>query len=205
LAHGLDGMAIHAWVNLGSVAGELYEFPLADGYFAEGIAYAAERDLDHSRLYMLAWQALSHLYQGHWILASDAALEVLAQPNVAAISRIMALVALGRLRARRGDPDVWPVLDEVLELSKRTGTLQRLAPTHAARAEAAWLAGDVDRTRDEANAVWSLATHHRHAWHIGELGYWRWRTADLDAPPADAAEPFARQIAGDWSTAAELD
>ena len=204
LEHGLDPMAVNAWTNLGSVAGELYEFPLADRYFAEATAYCAARDLDHSRLYMVAWQALSHLYQGRWTAAGDAAFEVLARPGVAAISRIMALVALGRLRARRGDPEVWPVLDEALELSTRTGTLQRLAPTYAARAEAAWLMGEPDRARHEALAVWHLAEHHRHRWHLGELGYWRWRTGDLDTPPPGAAEPFAAQIAGDWQTAAQL-
>ena len=162
LEHGLDLMAVNAWSNLGSVAGELYEFPLADKYFADGMAYCAERDLDHSRRYMLAWQALSHLYQGRWSAAADAALEVLARPGVAAITRIMALVALGRLRARRGEPEVWSVLDEALDLAERTGTLQRLAPARAARAEAAWLAGEFDRAREEARAVWSLAEYHRH-------------------------------------------
>src|SRR5919202_16073 len=103
---------------------------------------------------MTAWQALSHLYQGRWSAAAEAALEPLARPNIAAITRIMALVALGRLRARRGDPDVWPVLDEALALAERTATLQRVAPAREARAEAAWLAGDSDRCRAEARAAW---------------------------------------------------
>jgi DNA-binding CsgD family transcriptional regulator len=146
---------------------------------------------------MVAWQALSHVYQGRWAAAAESAREVLSRPSVAAISRIMALVALGRLRARRGDPEVWPVLDEAFELAARTATLQRLGPVLAARAEAAWLMGDLERTSRETCGAWDLAVQHRHAWHIGELSYWRWLAGDLASPPPGAAEPFARQIGGD--------
>jgi len=80
----------------------------------------------------------------------------------------------------------------------------RLGPVREARAEAAWLAGDLAATQREASAAWPLAVRHHHAWHIGELGYWRWRAHDLDAVPAEAAEPFAREIQGDWSAAVRL-
>ena len=119
-----------------------------------------------------------------------------------AISRIMALVALGRLRTRRGDPGAAAVLDEALELSQRTQTLQRLGPARAARAEAAWLAGDRPRALAEARAVWDLARRHRHAWHTGELAFWRWRAGERVRLPSWAARPFAQQIAGDWRRAA---
>lgn len=93
---------------------------------------------------------------------------MLIRPNVATISRIMALVALGRLRARRGDPEVWVVLDEALDLATQTATLQRLAPVRAARAEAAWLANDPDKTREEARTAYDLARSHAHPWFMGE-------------------------------------
>src|SRR4029453_8659853 len=102
---GLDGAVAVAYTNLGSAYGEVYQFARADRYLAEGVAFCAERDLDHGRLYMLAWQALSHLYQGRWSEATAAAQQVLATPSAATISRIMALVALGRVRVRRGDPE----------------------------------------------------------------------------------------------------
>jgi DNA-binding CsgD family transcriptional regulator len=82
--------------------------------------------------------------------------------------------------------------------------LQRLAPAHAARAEAAWLAGDRDRTLAEAKAVYDLATSHRHRWHVGELCYWRGLAGDRVAVPTWAARPFLLQIKGDWRQAARL-
>ena len=58
------------------------------------------------------------------------------------------------------------------------------------------------RALAEARAAWDLALHHRHAWHTGELGFWRWRAGERVRLPACAARPFARQIAGDWRRAA---
>ena len=194
----------NAFLNLGSACGELYRFADADRYLTEGIRYAADRDLDYSRHYMQAWLALTRLYQGRWAEAGELARPIVENPHVAAISRIMALVALGRLRTRRGDPGAAQALDEALELAERTRALQRLGPVRAARAEAAWLADDHSRALAEARAAWPLALRHRHAWHAGELGFWRRRAGDRVALPAYAARPFARQIAGDWRRAGAL-
>lgn len=199
----LDQHVANAYGNLGSVAGELYQFPLADRYFDEGLRYCIEHDIDIQYHYMLAWQALSHLYQGRWSKATEAALAITRPPNTSAISRIMALVALGRLRTRRGDPEAQIVLDEALELAAPTKTLQRLAPVRAARAEAAWSAGDRERTLEEACAAFDLAHHHKHPWFVGELAYWRWKAGDLDTPPTEAAPPFALQMSGNCLEAAE--
>jgi ATP/maltotriose-dependent transcriptional regulator MalT len=193
-----------AFVNLGSASGEVYRFADADRYLTEGIRYAAERDLDYARHYMQAWLALTRLYQGRWAEAGEAARPLANDPHVAAISRIMALVALGRLRTRRGDPGAAAALDEALELAERTQTLQRLGPVRAARAEAAWLADDRPRALAEAGAAWDLALHHRHPWHAGELAFWRRRAGERVRLPAFAARPFAREIAGDWRRAAAL-
>ena len=189
-------------LNLGSASGEVYRFADAERYLTEGIAYAVERDLDYACHYMQAWLALTRLYQGRWAEAGDALRPVLDNPHVATISRIMALVALGRLHTRRGDPGAAAALDEALVLAEGTQTLQRLGPVRAARAEAAWLEGDHARAGDEARAAWALALRHRHAWHAGELAFWRRRAGDRMRVPACAARPFARQIAGDWRRAA---
>jgi DNA-binding CsgD family transcriptional regulator len=153
---------------------------------------------------MASWLALTHMFQGRWDEASANCSELLAQPNLAAISRIMALVALGRVRVRRGDPGAAEALDEALRLALRTSTLQRLAPVRAARAELAWFAGNSAQAAAEAAEVFALAEQRRHAWHTGELLFWRKRAGET-VPAIDwVAPPFARQIAGDWQHAADL-
>ncbi len=200
---GHDAMVGLVFLNLGSSYGEQYRFAEAERILAEGIAYTGDRDLDHASHYMTAWLALTRLFQGRWAEASELATSIVERPYVATISRIMALVALGRVRARRGDPGVAAALDEALELALQTDTLQRLAPVRAARAEAAWLANEPDRVIQEATACYELATRHHHRWHTGELSFWRWRAGEQHAVPPWSAEPFARQIEGAWQQAAE--
>jgi DNA-binding CsgD family transcriptional regulator len=114
----------------------------------------------------------------------------------------MALVALGRVRVRRGEPGADQVLDEALDLAAQTGTLQRLAPFRAARAEAAWLAGDDALAVGEATAACELALNRRHRWFVGELLLWRRLGGDDVVAPTWCARPFRLQISGDWRQAA---
>jgi DNA-binding CsgD family transcriptional regulator len=200
---GLQVRIASALTNLGSGLGEVYQYPLASRYLAEGIAFTTEHDLDSTRLYMLAWQALAHLHLGRWDEAAEAAATVLAHPTIAIISRIMALLARGRLRARRGDPGVWADLDEALALAEQTQTLQRIAPVRAARAEAAWLAGDHERAVKEASAAYALALDKQHPWFTAELAYWRWQAGDTLEVPEWARCPFALHMAGEWRAAAD--
>lgn len=201
---GLDSDVASAFGNLGSVFGEVYRWSLAERYLVEGIAFETERELDHMRWYMQAWLSLTRLYQGRWSEAAELAGSVLRQHHVPTIGRITASVPIGRLRARRGDPDQTTVLDEALALAETTGALQRLAPVRAARAEAAWLAGDPARAAEEARAVLPLALRHNHPWYIGECAYWLARAGESIDLPETVAAPFAAQIAGDWHQAAEL-
>lgn len=198
---GRDDLVALARLNIGSSYGEQYRLAEAEHELAAGIAFAMERDLDHTTHYMQAWLAIVLMYQGRWTEAVDLASAVLAKPG-AAITRIMALAALGRVRARRGDPGTQAVLDEALALASRTATLQRLAPVHAARAEAAWFAGNVDATVREARAVWPLALAHRHRWHLGEFAFWLHMGGQDPGAGEGYAEPFEHQIAGDWQGAA---
>ena len=61
------------------------------------------------------WQARLELEQGRWDDAAERGDRRPGDPDVAAPSRITPLVVLGRLRARRGDPDPWSPLDEALD------------------------------------------------------------------------------------------
>lgn len=201
--HGSDSQVVMAFVNLGSGFGEVNRFHQARGHIDAGLEHAIANDLDYARLYLLAWRALVDLHQGRWLEAGTAAQDVIAHPLAHPTGRMMAWIALGRLRARRGDPGTWNALDTALSLSEATRTLQRLAPARAARAEAAWLEGEPGAAAREAAAVYELALAKGHAWFAGELAYWQWKGGRLDEAPAIAARPYALQIAGAWREAAE--
>src|SRR6185295_20153175 len=108
------------------------------------------------RLYLLAFRARLQLDQGLWSEAVDSAAAVLQIPRSSTRPRIESLVVVARVRARRGDPGVWPLLDEAWALAEPTNELPRLGPVAVARAEAAWLQSDrgaVDQATEEPLAL----------------------------------------------------
>jgi DNA-binding CsgD family transcriptional regulator len=200
LDRGLPVRVANAYSMLASGLGEMYELERSEGWAREFLGFAAEHDIDLA--YIRSWLAAVTVYRGRWDEGAVLAQELLAM-DISTISRITALVALGRVRARRGDPGTQELLDEALELSTPGGHLQRLGHVHAARAEAAWLAGDRARAVEEARAAYDLAVEKRHLWFAGELAYWQWRSDALEHAPGWIAEPYALQLSGDWRGAAD--
>jgi DNA-binding CsgD family transcriptional regulator len=200
--HGYDQSAAIAMMNLGSGAGEIRRYALADHWLREAIAWCTERDLDANRRYAQAWLARCHFEQGRWSEAGTTVASFAAERLAMPPSRIVALTVLGRLRSRRGDPDAMAPLEEAWELAVRTGDLQRTWPVAAGRAEHAWLTGQPTALPRLVAEPFALARRLGHEWAIGELGFWLWRAGALDSPPAGAARPYALQMAGDWRAAA---
>ncbi|MBP7999016.1 MAG: AAA family ATPase [Chloroflexi bacterium] len=192
----------NTYSNLGSAYVEFHLFPQAEACFEKGLAYMGARDLASTRLFALAWRAQWHLDMGRWAAAMDDVKAVLELPGTSIGSRGPALIVLGRLRARRGEADADVALDESLDLLFKLGYRQREWCIRAARAEAAWLAGDKGRTLAEARLVYDRAIRQKHPWAVGELAFWQWRAGEMVMLPDWAAPPYALQIQGDWSAAA---
>jgi DNA-binding CsgD family transcriptional regulator len=202
LQAGLEEHVARAYTNLGTGSVAVRAYAVGDRHLAAGIAYCAEHDLTSWVAYMLGWRGRSELDQGRWDAAGATASGALAAPDIPPPTRITPLTVIGRLRARRGDPDVWGPLDEALELSRGMGEVQRVAPVAGARAEARWLAGEDEAIAAETGAALALEQIHR--WAGGELYVWRRRAGLVDAFEPDAvAEPFRLELAGDWAAAAE--
>jgi DNA-binding CsgD family transcriptional regulator len=201
-AAGLEEHAGRAYVNLVWWSPRGRAYAAADRYLEAGLEYCGERGLDLWRAYLLAYRARSELDRGRWEDAAESATLVLRDPRTSPVPRIVALAVVGMVRARRGDPDVWPLLDEAWALAAETGELQRIEPAAAARAEAAWLEG-----REEpgsTQAALELALRRRSSWVSGELACWRRRAGVVEELAVAPAEPFATQLAGDWAGAHAL-
>ena len=194
----------HAYQLLARVALQHRSYALVNRYVEAGLEQCNEHGFDLSRLYHLVYRARAELDQGRWSEAVDSAALVLQERCIATTPRTLALVVLGLVRARRGDPDVWPPLDEALVLAEPTGELPRIAPVAAARAEAAWLEGEHEAVAEATEAALDFAVRRRAPWAIGELACWRWRAGIREEIPPDAAEPYTLQMRGEWSRAAEL-
>ena len=199
-AAGRESQVFSADINLGEVAVELHQFARAERHLVDAVAIANELQMDPS--VPQCSLAVCWLHLGRWNDAGELANRVLANGLEPRMAHLNAHLALGRLRARRGDAGVWGALDEALRLALGSGHLKHLAPVRAGRAEAAWLEGDRQRCIDEVRAELGRAAAHRHPWFVGEMSWYLWRAGVAVELPDCAALPYALQIAGRWRDAA---
>jgi len=204
---GLDSDVALGWSQLGSGAGEIHRYDVALPALETGLEFSRERELLGSELYLSAWLARCLVATGRWDEAGTVASSLLSRPACVGIARMTALTAVGVLRARRGDPGVWPVLDEAWELATETGHLQRVWPTACARAEAAWLEGRLDSEVDRLEVALRLAEAAGYAWALGEVGSWLRRADPARVLPPGSATPYllaadgrAREAAAYWDS-----
>ena len=203
LAHNYQEHAARAYTNLGCMEVNLLAYDKARRVLEAGIVYCADRDLDTWHYYMRGWLTEVLMRQGLWEEAAEAALPVIGDEQAQGLMRITAVLALARLRMRRGDPALDPLLEEARRFLDTNMELQRLAPFAAILAERAWL-GRGNRAEalallDKALGMTSAPTVH------GELLLWRWRL-EPDARLGDLtglATPFRAEISGDWAAAAD--
>ena len=163
----------------------------------EGIAFDSAREFVSSTQYASAWLARCELELGHWDEATAIAGGLAANPRCVGISRFVALLTLGWLRGRRGDPAVAPLLDEALEFARATRHLQRLWPVAACRAEIAWLEDRLDDELGLLTEASSVAEELRYQPAMDELAHWL-RIGDGNSPGdvEHARTPFGLSAAG---------
>lgn len=203
LANGFQEVASRAFNNLAACSLRIRHYELALEYAERGLAYTKQHDIDSFQMYMTAKRAQAFFQLGDWERAGDEAAFVLSHYQVLAIARITALGVLGHLRVRRGDPQAASVLAEAHHLAIQTGELQRIVPIAAARAEFAWLKGDLDLTVQEARAVLDMPRARDDPWFYGEFAFWIWRGTGVAETSERIAKPYALQMSGDWLAAAK--
>jgi DNA-binding CsgD family transcriptional regulator/tetratricopeptide (TPR) repeat protein len=194
-------LASQIFASLGAGCVDSYKLVEAEAWLRKGIVFCTERDLLATQMWQTAWLARALLEQGRWEEAAAAAHAVIAEPKATVIARIAALVALGRLRARRGDPGVWSALDEARDLATGAGPDR----FHIARAEAAWLEGRGRDAARDAAAQLPLAVALRRIDFAAQLVLWC-RLGSTEATPIPdfcAEHPFAVEAAGRWQDAAD--
>ncbi|SDI97145.1 Predicted ATPase [Frankineae bacterium MT45] len=205
---GLDAELGRAYSNLVSAAGEARLYDVSGRATTEALAEFLARDLDGHANYTRAWHARCLFEQGRWSQATARVDEIIAADGaLKTIAGVTAFTIQGRIRARRGDPDVAGSLREAGALAARTGSLQRTAPVAAAVQEAAWLGAAVPELSSDATALernYELALQRANAWAVGELGLWMWRSGRLATLPPIAAEPYRRHVNGEPEAAGEL-
>jgi DNA-binding CsgD family transcriptional regulator len=203
LAGGFDEHVARAYANLTSGAVRARDYAAAQRYFDDAGAYFAARDLDAWSRYIDAWRARADFERGRWASAEEIAVRLLSY-GASSIVRIGALAVLARLRARRGDSGAPTLAEEALQIARRTGEVQRLAPALAAHCEIAWLRGeplaDTPQLRDAYDAAVALGD----ARSAGEIAWWRAKAGAAVAATGALEPPYRAMLEGRWQEAAAL-
>jgi tetratricopeptide (TPR) repeat protein len=152
VAAGLDDHAARALINLSTGASELRDYRHARQDLDRALAFVQARELSGYVQHVLGHRARVRLDQGDWAGAEQDARAALAERTLGGPRVVDALVPLGLLQARRGDPDAAATLQEATERAFATSELQWIAPTAAARAEHAWLYGEDRRIAERPPA-----------------------------------------------------
>ena len=202
VAAGLEDHAARALSNLATGSVEMHYYRDARRHLDRALAFVQAHELAGFAQHLLGNRARLRLDQGDWAGAEEDARAALAE-RVHSSGRLAdALVPLGLLQARRGDPDAAATLQEATEAAFATGELQWTGQVAAARAEHAWLHGEERRVAEEAARVFDAAVQAADPWFAGELAFWLWLAGAPPPLPPVVAEPYRLLLAGDWRGAA---
>jgi DNA-binding CsgD family transcriptional regulator len=175
----------------------------AEGYISETSAFCISRDLGMFNTFPTGAAALVALHRGNWATALAYADDVLTRPALTPLHRILPLISMALIRARRGEQPVAELLDEALAAAE-PGDFFRLGAVWAARAEAAWLANDDETARAEAVAGLKTATAEADPWLVGQLQRWAHLAGEPRQPIiGDPVTPYHLEVSGDWQAAFE--
>lgn len=156
LDHDLGPQAGRAYSNLHALLVGALRFSEAERVYAEGSDYCDHRDLAYWG-WALRRERFGALERtGRWEEAIALRDEVLSA-QLSVWNRIRVLEIAAALRARRGDPDAWELLDQTRAGVAGIGEPQIVAPNAVTRAEIHWLEGDVDAARAALARVEPLA------------------------------------------------
>ena len=193
-----------AYINLVATLGGRWDWAGVEQYLDPGIEYCREHGLEAWLKCLIAEQTHADLVRGRWDEAAERATAILEAPRDSVVGpRHEALLVLALVRARRGDPQYWPLLDEAMTIACEVGDLQFTGAVAAARAEVAWLEGRTDAIVAETQEAFDAAVRLRAPRVLGELALWRRRGGDVSGPPDGVEELYRLQLSGDWQRAAD--
>ncbi len=199
---GIHAQVVRGLHNLAIGAAQNRSYDLVERWLAEGLEVCDKLELDLWRLALLQFRAVVELELGRWDDAAATAKLLVDEPRDSPEPRLIGLLVLALVRARRGDPGARSLLDEALAMVFPALALDRDGEVACALAEIAWLEQIPVDIREATQPVFDLALDRRSAAWIARIAYWRGKHGIVDELPPDLVGPHALQLAGDWKKAA---
>jgi DNA-binding CsgD family transcriptional regulator/tetratricopeptide (TPR) repeat protein len=192
-------IAARALNNLGVSALQWRRYDQAWDYFLQLEAHSSRSEIDQSNVNEPFAQI--SLLRGDWDSAESFARASLAAVRLELASQTNALTVLAVLAIRRGKDGWrgWLEASQRLSGTRPTGWSTRWPATWqimAARAEEAWVSGDLAPVVPGLRAAYSAACREGRRAVIGELGIWLWRAGELSTLDERAEKGYALEVAG---------
>ncbi|MGH8925403.1 MAG: LuxR C-terminal-related transcriptional regulator [Acidimicrobiia bacterium] len=202
---GLSHEQIRAGVNIGWSAIYFRDLPTAELWVARAHEMASSREMLAFEAYTTAEMALIDELRGDWTDAETKARFVLDNLSELGTANVVVSTLLGRLQARRGEPEAKANLFRGWEQAVLTDEVQRLGPSSAALAEYVWVGGSVDQAIfPRLREVLAACLARESPWLAGELAFYLHLIGQVDRIPDSVAEPYRLAGGGEWEKAASF-
>jgi DNA-binding CsgD family transcriptional regulator len=201
LEAGAEGQAGRAYANAYTFFIAQFRFAEGERFWRDGIAYCDERDISTFSTCLRGHRAVALMDMGRWDDACAIAERVLAT-EASPVNLLTSQITLGLIRARRGLPGAFEVLDPGVLAADGVDEAEWIAATRLARAEAHWLGGEDDAALADLAVVRSRVTEMEYSLDA-ELAVWEQRLLLTPRPVSPAPEPWATWLTGDHAAAAE--
>ena len=183
------------------------DYQSALAHIERGVAYADALDLSHWEGYLRGWRAMVWLDQGNWNRAEEEAQEICSRFYAAEMYRFPALIALARLRIRRGDQDADVPLEAARRLAAAVAEPQRAVYIAIILAEEAWLLNDAAApAASEAipllREVYTIAQERKAHWVAEDAALWLYMLGESVTETAQLTNPLRDHCEGRWESAA---
>ena len=202
---GLSHDQIRAAVNIGWNATVFRDLAAAELWVGRAHDLSMQREIPAFEAYAIVARGLIEEMRGNWAEAESNARHALDDLADLSTVRLVAHALLGRLQARRGEPEAKTHLLEGWELATQAGEIQRTGPSGATLAEYIWTGGSLDRTfLPRLRAVMAECLERESRWMAGELAFWLYMIGALDRIPEGVAEPYLLAGEGEWEKTASF-
>lgn len=202
LAAGRAEQAARAYANLCALYKERSDFAATERYAAAGLAYCDEHDLTAYATFLSSERANVWLGTGRWAESAAVSQDILDNLESSPSDRCCALIRLGTLRARQGQPRVWPCLDDAATIARGSGERPAQVSVALARAEAYWLESRTAEAAREAEAADDASAEYD-AWTRGAIDVWLARTGSDRTSRGPVAGPYRLELGHDPVRAAQ--
>ena len=152
---GHESQVGRAFSNLHSFLCSNYRWGEAEDVFTEGLAYWELSDFSTYEACLKGGHVRALDRQGRWdeMLLLGREIVARAREFLSPVNRLNPLQGVGRVLARRGDPEGAVMLDEARSLGELLDSSDWLSDALVGSVELAWLEGDDDRARRHAEAL----------------------------------------------------